>query len=368
MKITDISIRLCRHAAPQMQPHEMRDGTRSDLEFLVISARTDTGLEAHTFGFAGRGAAMAGEVAATVLKPFFLGRDPRYREKHWHDFRMVDRWWNHVPIYAYGPFDILCWLLCALEAGQPLYRYLGACRDSVPVYASSLTLPKPEEYARQAVALQKRGWAAYKLHPNGTPEEDIAAYRACREAVGPDFKLMADPVASYTQTQALRVGRELERLNYYWFEEPLFDNDFHGLRELARVLDIPICGTEVLPGTPYSTAECIATRCVDIVRADVSWRGGITGTMKTAHLAEAFGLQCELHTTIYHPLELVNLHCCAAIKNCEFFEVLEPMPYFDFGLTQPLDIRDGRAHLPQKPGLGCDLDWDFIDRCTFATR
>ena len=65
---------------------------------------------------------------------------------------------------------------------------------------------------------------------------------------------------------------------------------------------------------PYSVAECISTRVVDMVRADVSWSGGITATMKTAHLAESFGVQCEIHTAIYHPLELVNLHCCAAIK------------------------------------------------------
>ena len=87
----------------------------------------------------------------------------------------------------------------------------------------------------------------------------------------------------------------------------LFDENFHNLRELTRILDIPIIGTEVIAKHPYSVAECIATRVVDMVRAvDVSWSGGITATMKTAHLAESFGVQCEIHTAIYHPLELVN--------------------------------------------------------------
>src|SRR5579875_2787093 len=120
----------------------------------------------------------------------------------------------------------------------------------------------------------------------GDYDFDLAAYRACREAVGPEFKLMADPVAAYNHEQALRMGRELEKLNYYWFEEPLFDVDFNGLRKLASHLDIPICGTEVLVGHHYSTAECIATGVVDMVRTDVSWKGGITPVMKTAHLAE----------------------------------------------------------------------------------
>jgi L-alanine-DL-glutamate epimerase-like enolase superfamily enzyme len=327
---------------------------------------TEEGLQASTFGFAARGARGAGEIAARSLKPFFLGKDARDRERLWHDFRMADRWWHHVPIYSYGPFDIVLWLLGAQAAGQPLYKYMGAYRDSLPIYASSLVLDTPEAYGEEARTLKERGWAAYKLHPPGKDFEfDLAAHRAAREAVGPEFRLMSDPVAAYTPAQAVRMGRELERLGYYWFEEPLFDDNFHGLRELTRTLDIPVVGCEVIAKHPYSVAECLSTRVVDMVRADVSWTGGITGTLKTAHLAEAFGVQCEIHTAIYHPLELVNLHCGAAIQNCEFFEILYPEDHFAFGLKEPLPIREGRAHLPQKPGLGIDLDWDLIDNATF---
>ncbi len=102
-----------------------------------------------------------------------------------------------------------------------------------------------------------------------------------------------------------------------------------------------------------------------MVRAHVTWSGGITATMKTAHLAESFDVQCEIHTAIYHPLELVNLHCCAAIKNSEFFEVLVPYEYFNFGLKEDIKVEGGQACLPDKPGLGIDLDWDFIDNSTF---
>ncbi len=212
---------------------------------------------------------------------------------------------------------------------------------------------------------KKRGFNAYKLHPPGKYDFDLEAHKKTREAVGDEFKLMSDPVAPYTFEQALRFGRELEKLNYYWYEEPLFDENFHNLRELTRILDIPIIGTEVIAKHPYSVAECISTRVVDMVRADVSWSGGITATMKTAHLAESFGVQCEIHTAIYHPLELVNLHCCAAIKNSEFFEVLVPYDYFNFGLKESINVSNGMAHLPSKPGLGIDLDWDFIDNSTF---
>ena len=85
MKIADIEIRACRHNDPVMKDSEMRDGKKSELEFLVITFHTDEGLSTSTFGFAGRGAAMAGEIANSIFKPFFIGRDPLYREKHWHE-------------------------------------------------------------------------------------------------------------------------------------------------------------------------------------------------------------------------------------------------------------------------------------------
>lgn len=365
MTISSIEIRVCRNTRPAMRDSEMRAGGKSTFDFIFITMKTDEGLEGHSFGFAGRGAEMAGHVAASALKPFFLGKDPFAREKHWQDFRTFDRWWNHVPIYAYGPFDICLYDIAAQAAGQPLYRLLGEYRNKVPVYASSFVLATPEDYARQALEVKSRGWHAYKLHPPGNVEFDLQAYRACREAVGPDFKLMADPVAAYSHEQALRVGRELEKLDYYWLEEPLSDVDFSGLRKLTAKLDIPICGTEVLAGSHYSTAECITLGVVDIVRTDVSWKGGITAVMKTAHLAESFGVHCELHTAIYHPLEMANLHCCCAISNCQFFELLFPPSYMDFGMKNPIHIDDeGYAHPPGVRGLGVDWDWDLIDNCT----
>jgi len=365
MRVTDVEVRVCRNEREAMSDTEMRAGGRSTFDFLVVTLRTDEDVEGTSFGFAGRGADSAGRIAADTLKPFFLGRDPLAREKAWHEFRTYDRWWHHVPIYAYGPFDICLWDIAGKVAGLPLYRLLGEYRDRVPTYASSFVLAAPEDYARQAVEVQQRGWHGYKLHPPGDLAFDLAAYRAVRDAVGPDFALMADPVAAYTHEDALRVGRELERLGYLWLEEPLYDVDFTGLRKLTAKLDIPICGTEVLAGSHYSTAECIASGVVDIVRTDVSWKGGVTPVMKTAALAESFGVRCELHTTIYHPLEVVNLHCCAAISNCTYFELLYPLEYMAFGMTTPLRIdADGYAHPPEESGIGVDFDWDFIDDCT----
>jgi L-alanine-DL-glutamate epimerase-like enolase superfamily enzyme len=365
MKISGIEIRLCRSSGEIAQEYGMRMGGSSEFEFLVITMRTDEGLEGNSFGFAGRSVEASGHVAAATLKPFFIGKDPLARERHWQEFRTYDRWWHHAPIYSYGPFDICLWDIAAKLAGLPLYRLLGEYRDKVPVYGSSFVLKTPEDYAEQASRVKAQGWHAYKIHPPGEYQFDLSAYRLCREAVGPDFRLMADPVAAYTHEQALRIGRELEKLNYYWLEEPLFDTDYYGLRKLTAQLDLPVCGTEVVHGSHYSVADCIATGVVDIIRTDVSWKGGVTAVMRTAHLAESFGIQCEIHTAIYHPLEVVNLHCCCAISNCEFLELLYPPSAMTMGMKEPLQIdEEGYAHPLDAPGIGVSFDWQFIERST----
>ncbi len=368
MKITDIEIRLCQHEEEVMSATELRDTQKSDLHFLIITLKTDAGIDGISMGFAGMGAEMAGAVAAQSLKPFFLGKDPLAREKHWFDFRRYDRVWHLTPIYSYGPFDIALWDIAGKLADMPLYKLLGAYREKAPTYVSSLFLDSPEDYAEQASQFKAQGFHGYKLHPPSDYHAALQAYRLCREAVGddPHFKLMADPVTAHTYyEEALRMGRELEKLDYYWFEEPLYDVDFHNLRKLTRDLDIPICGTEVLVGSHYATAECIASGVVDIVRSDVSWKGGVTAVMKTAHLAEAFGMRCEIHTAIYPALEIVNLHCCCAISNCEFFEALIPSSLMKLGIKNPIQIdATGYAHPPKSAGTGIEWDCDFIDQAT----
>jgi len=368
MKITGFDVRCCRHDTPGLSAAALRDGqVQNGLEFLVYTLTCEDGSTASMFGFAGRSALGAGHIAIASLREFLIGRNALDREKAWHDWRTADRWWHHLPIYIYGPVDCCLWLLGAQAAKQPLWRYIGGARSEVPVYASSLILSDAAAYADEALAIKAAGLKAYKIHtPGRSLKEDIDIHHTVRAAVGVDFTLMADPVQPYTLEEAIRVGREIEQLGYLWYEEPLPDEAFAALRELTRILDIPVVGTEVLAKHPYSVAECVATRVVDAVRADPSWTGGITGTLKTARLAESFHMNCELHTTILYPLELVSLHLNGAITNSSFFELLWPFEKFEFGLKEPLPIKNGIATMPEGIGLGIDLDWDFIDACTFA--
>jgi L-alanine-DL-glutamate epimerase-like enolase superfamily enzyme len=139
--------------------------------------------------------------------------------------------------------------------------------------------------------------------------------------------------------------------------------------QLCLALDIPIAATETTRGGPWGVAQVIAQRAADIVRADVSWKPGITGTMKIAHLAEAHGLRCEIHTTTMGPMDIANLHVSCAIRNCEYFELLVPEDRFQFPMKDPLPIDEqGIIHVPDGPGLGVKLDWDAIDRMTTSYR
>lgn len=364
MRITALDIRACR--LPEALPSQgsLRGGAGA-MECLAYTMHCEDGSEATMLGFAGRSARGFGETAAASLRPFVIGRDALDREAAWHDWRRADRWWHHLPIFAWGPIDCCLWLLAAQAAGQPLWRYIGGARDRVPVYASSLILADARAYADEALAVRAAGLRGYKIHPPGRAlAEDIAIHEAVREAVGPDFPLMSDPVQPYSFDEALRLGRALERLGYLWLEEPLPDEATGALAELSRALDIPVIAGEVLAKHPYSLADYAARRVVDGLRADVSWTGGVTGTLKTAHLAEAFHMPCEIHTSIFHPLEMMNLHLCGAVRNCGWFEVLWPMERFAFGLDGALPIHDGMATMPSAPGLGMALDAAAIDAAT----
>jgi L-alanine-DL-glutamate epimerase-like enolase superfamily enzyme len=367
-RIVDIQIRACRAREVNKQIDSVQEvklpgGERPD--FTVVTLTTASGYEGTSFGFGALDARAAAAVMSQV-KPYFLGRSPFESARNLKEFQFFDRRWNHVPIYAYAPFDNASWDVVGKITEQPVYKILGAAREKIPVYVSSMFLETPDDYARQALEVKQKGLHGYKVHPPGELELDIACYEAVRIAVGDEFPLMADPVIMKSYEEALIAGRVLEKLNYKWLEEPLLDTNLYGLKKLREKLDIPICGTEVIAGNERMVAHCIQEGIVDIVRTDVSWRAGISTVMRTAHLAESFGVQCELHTTIYHGLEQVQLHPALAITNCEYFELLYPFDDFIFGTKSQLRIDDGYVHAPVGEGLCIDYDWDFIDDHTIA--
>jgi L-alanine-DL-glutamate epimerase-like enolase superfamily enzyme len=363
MKITDVKVSLTRRDAPESRTPG--GAARRGVDVVVLQVQTDEGLEGHSMVYCGVTGTPAAHFYAEVIRPFLTGRDPVRIEAIWQDLLEIDRFHAFMPINWAGPVDVALWDLAGKRAGLPLWQLLGGYRERVPCYRSGGNLATIEDYVEDALATRAMRFKGYKDHCY----RGVAFMRelapALRQAVGPDFHLMHDPVARYDHREALLVGRALERQGYYWYEEPLADVDLHGYVELCRALDIPIAGVEFVGGGVYTAAQYVAQRAVDIVRSDVSWKGGFTGVRKTAALAEAFGLKCELHLTVNSLLQVANLHAACAIRNCDFLEVASVDEGETWGLKREFRLdAEGCLAAPTGPGLGVDLDWDVLDRHT----
>jgi L-alanine-DL-glutamate epimerase-like enolase superfamily enzyme len=331
-------------------------------DIVILRLTTDTGLVSEVSAIAPRSGNVTESFINDNMIPVIINRSIYEREAIWQEFWTIDRHITFFPVYLPGPVDVALWDLAAKAADLPLYKYLGAYRTSLPVYASSLFHSKTEDYIVEAKHYLRKGIKAYKAHPPGPWKTDREVHQALRDELGEDVVLMTDPVADYSLEEAIRVGRHLEQLAYHWFEEPFRDFELHKYAQLTSVLDIPVAGTETTRGCHWGVAQAIQLKAVDIVRADVSWKHGITGTLKIAHLAEAFGMRCEIHTTTTGPLEMANLHVSCAIRNCEYFEYFVPEDVFQFPMKTPLPIDDkGFIHVPELPGLGVELDWNTIE-------
>ena len=220
-----------------------------------------------------------------------------------------------------------------------------------------------EAYADEAGRFKADGWTAYKIHPPTEPAVDIAVCQAVRRAVGDGYTVMLDPTWAYQYPEALRVGRVAEALGFHWYEDPLADDDVYNYVKLKQQLSIPILATEYAPGGFTALAPWITAQATDFLRGDVAVKGGITPLVKSAHLAEAFHMNFEIHHGGNSLNNVANLHVTMAIRNCEFFEVLLPAGAQKYGLLEDIEVdRAGLVHAPSGPGLGAAIDFELIER------
>lgn len=366
MKITDVTVTLFSWDDLPKFSYANRTATPAASSQLgLVTIHTDQGIEGHAFlGSSYLPANLEAPLLIYHLKPILVGANPLERERLYH--ALWDRC-RATPIRTIGACDVALWDLAGKIAGLPVHQMLGSYRSSIPAYASSQKHTSIAAYCEQAQFYQESGWAAYKIHPPQRWREDIEICAAVRDAVGDDYTLMLDSIWGYDFTEAMRVGRAVEDLGYYWYEDPLADQDIYNYVKLKEKLDIPIMATEYPLAGFDSFAPWIQLKATDYLRGDVAVKGGLTTLIKAAHLAEGFGLNFEVHHGGNSLNNVANLHAIMAIRNCEFFEVLLPDEAQKYGLAEDITVdKDGLVHAPMKPGLGAAIDFDLIKRKTVA--
>jgi L-alanine-DL-glutamate epimerase-like enolase superfamily enzyme len=365
MKIDDVSLTIFTWDNIPATNYHTGTATAGNSNLGLLRIHTDGGLEGYAFlGSATNPASMDGPQLIRSLKPMLMGQDPLERERIHGGMRLISR---AVSYRTIGAVDTALWDLAGKVAGLPVHAVMGTFRRSIIGYASSQVLPDIAAYVDQAQTFKANGWRAYKIHPPRDPVEDIKVCAAVRRAVGDDFRLMLDSTWSYGYTDALRVGRAIEEMGYYWYEDPMSDEDIYNYVKLREKLDIPIMATEFPAGGLETYPIWLTERATDYLRGDIPNKGGLTTMLKTAHLAEAFSLKYEVHHSGNSLNNLANLHLCMAIRNTTMFEVLLPDGAHKYGMAKEIEIdREGMLYAPTGAGLAGEIDFDLIRRKTEA--
>lgn len=269
------------------------------------------------------------------------------------------------PTELIGLLDNALWDITGKMFGQPVYQLLGACREKVLGYASTVHHSSDERFLETVQSSMAAGFKAIKLHPYGILEDDIRLCRKVRATVGDDTMLMLDSMSypgPLSRADARRMLSVLEELNFHWFEDPLDHRDHEGLAELRRLRrNVQIRGADrVTDMREY--AAYVQSGCLDILAGPVSW--GITDLLKLAHFADVHGMKMEPHGLLGGT---ATLHTLLAINNGDFYEVAVPRGSFDSaqypGVYPDACWVDAEGYMvtPTKPGLGFEPDFEKMN-------
>lgn len=317
------------------------------------------------------------------LAPLLIGKDPLDREALWELLfgAMMNRGHNRgFFVEAVSGIDIALWDLAGKALGLPLYRLLGGRHQpKLRAYASSLRFRAFDIVTAQAKEWKSRGFGAMKIKIGRDPsnfQPDLALVRAIREAVGDDVTLMVDANCAYSEdvATALEVGRKLQDLGVYWFEEPISPENVDGYQHLADRLDIRIAGGEA-DFLRFGAAEFLKRRAIDVIQPNLARVGGITEARRIAALSHAFHVPYAPHTGSCSAVLLAaTLRFAAALPNFLIYEYMQsdwsknqPNPLRHKLLRQPAEVyEDGYMLVDDRPGIGVELDEDIVDKYRMA--
>jgi len=330
-------------------------GSGETNEFTWLHLVTDEGID----GFS---RIMRGPISLDLIrrriKDWLIGQNPLQKELLWHQMWELDRI-EEFPMYFLGAVDVALWDITAKAAGLPLYQLLGGYRDEIPAYASTVTFATTEEFLEVADQCLDYGYRAIKLHAWGDARRDARLCQDLRKHVGDEIALMYDGSAGFNPYDALYVGRACEEAGYYWYEEPMREFSIGAYRRLCDDLRVPVLSAETSDGAHYNAADFILHGAADMLRTSVHYKGGFTGGLRVAHLADAFQMNAEVHGN-----GLDNLQLGLAIRNNSFYESFIPCNPIE---VDPMVERGGIVRAPTAPGVGWEIDLSELQRTATAT-
>ena len=351
----------------------------------LVEVVTDEGITGWGECFGPGNVAIANKVIVErVIQPMILGENPLNRDVLWHKVYNLlrDHGQKGMPIQALSGVDIALWDILGKVTGLSISRLIGGrFREQVPVYGYGMMLRREklpvlmDRFEDEAAAIKSSGFVATKMKVGLGPKQDVQLAESVRRGVGGDFPFMVDANHCYTVDQALYVGRALEELDAYWFEEPVAPEDLDGYQELRSQLTINIAGGEA-EFTRWGWRNLLEKHCLDIAQPEVCALGGISEYLRVLALAQAHFTQVINHVWGSAVAIATNLQLLAVIPPLPGgIHPQEPMLEFDTTdnkfrddlLTQPLNIQrqvaknGGYVPIPDVPGHGAEPNREFLE-------
>jgi len=372
MKIVEVRAWLCHYPLPAVfYPTWIPGYPQNRNTCLIVALKTDEGIEGWT---AGVGILDEAKSLVGLLRPFMMNRDPFLVED---SLKML----RSALFLGYKAWfiEVALWDIIGKACGQPIYKLLGGAPDKILAYCSTGELHPPEKRAEEVLKLKEMGFKAVKLRVKAMEmKDDIKLVEVVRSAVGEDFMIMVDanqgwPIHAFgaypwwSLKRAMATARAYEQLGVRWLEEPLFKTDYQGYQELRKSTSVSIAGGEFNVDLS-EFRDLIEMGCLDVVQPDVTLSTGILNGKKVAGMAEAHNLEFSPHTWTNGLGFAANLQLMASCPNCPYCEFpYEPPGWVpearDFMLTEPFQVdKDGYIKVPNKPGLGVELDFDKIKK------
>jgi len=350
MKVTGLDTYLV-YAAPTRASSNPRSRI-----WLFVEVHTDEGI---TGIGEGGGWSFIAEKALQELKPFLIGEDPFNTEKLWYRLSSAQMGWGHFPTGALqggvlAAVDIALWDIKGKALGKPVYALLGGqFRDRIQVYGHADTPERAQE-------LIERGYTAFKCSMDAG---DVNVIKGLRDAVGYDVRIGLHAHGNFTPSEAIQVAKRCERYEPMFFEEPVPSENVDDLAKVAAATSIPIATGERL-FNKWCFTPLLSCGIVDIVQPEVLCLGGITEEKKLAAMAESHYVSVAPHDGSSGPVqEMANLHLCASIPNFFLLEhSADDVPWRHKVVTGASLEKDGYIQVPDRPGLGIELNREEIAR------